>query len=171
MEIPYYLDRFQKSADQFDKELFSQKKLEYKVGVWLESVALKIQQPSWVNVSLTARPFQESVFFSVWLNDESIRVGKLYYNIHALQLRQLAGYSIKSREFADAFRGRFRSFQKKWPNVRVDHGPLTLMEGWVALDENGMEDAIRDLAGKFAEIAFIIDELLAERKKNVGGQR
>jgi len=170
METKYYLERFQKCADQFDKRLFSQKKLEYKVGVWLESVALKIQNPAWVNSSATARPFQESIFFSIWLNDSSIREGKLLYNIHALQLRQLVGYSIQSREFAEAFRGRFQSFQKKWPNVRVDYGPLTLMEGWVALEEAGLEDKISELAGQFAETAFIIDDLLRERKKNVSGQ-
>src|SRR5882757_1032732 len=99
METTYYLDKFQKAVDHFDKEFFSQKKLECKVGVWLQSAALKIQKRSWINASQTTRPFGESIFFSVWLNDESIREGKLYYNIHALKLRQLTGYSIKSREF------------------------------------------------------------------------
>lgn len=167
MKTIYYLDKFQKSVDHFfEKQLFDQKNLEYKVGVWLKSVVLKIQKRSWINTSQAAKPFEESIFFSVWLNDESIRKGRLYYNIHALKLRQLADYSIKSREFADAFRLRFKPFEKKWPNVSVNFGPLTLMEGWVTIDEENLEAIISDLAYKFSEIEFIIDDLLAQRKKH-----
>lgn len=165
METLYYLDKFQKSADRLDKKLFNQEKLEYKVGIWLQSAVLKFQKKSWLNNSPTAKPFKESIFCSVWPNDESIREGKLNYNIHALKLRQLAGYSIKSREFADAFRRRFKPFAKKWPNVSVDFGPLTLMQGWVAFDEENFEAIVIDLSCKFLEIAFIMDDLLAERKK------
>jgi hypothetical protein len=165
MGTAYYLDKFQKTVDHFDKELFSQKKLEYKVGVWLNSVVLKIQKESWLNSVQTAKPFEEAIFFSIWLNEKSIREGKLYYNIHALKLRELTGYSIKSREFAEAFRLGFRPFEKKWPNVSINFGPLTLMEGWVKIDEASLEDIIKDLAYKFLEVEFIIDDLLMERKK------
>jgi hypothetical protein len=165
METNFFLDKFQSSVDQLDKQLFSQNQLELKVGVWLNSVALKIQKKSWLNKSPTARPFEESIFFSVWINDEAIQESKLNYNIHALRLRELTGYSIKSREFAEAFRVRFRKFEKKWPNVSIDFGPLTLMEGWVRIDEKNFENVISDLAYKFVEIQFIIDDLLAERKK------
>src|SRR5882757_5935517 len=108
METKYLLDKFQSSVDQLDKQLFSQSQLELKVGVWLNSVALKIQKASWLNKSPSAKPFEESIFFSVWINDGAIQEGKLLYNIHALKLRELTGYSIKSREFAEAFRARFR---------------------------------------------------------------
>jgi hypothetical protein len=162
------LDKFQKSVDRFDGKLFSQKKLDYKVGIWLESVVLKIQKKSWLNKSPTTVPFSGGIFFSIWINDESISKGKLRYNIHALKLRELEGYSIKSREFAEAFRSRFKSFSKQWPNVSVDFGPLTLMEGWVLLDEKKLPDILIDLANKFLEIEFIIDEVLAERRKHLG---
>jgi hypothetical protein len=165
METIYYLDKFKKSVEQFDRQLFIGKNLEYKVGIWLESVVLKIQKKSWINTSQTAKPFEESIFFSVWLNDESVGKSKLHYNIHALKLRQLTDYSIKSREFADAFRLRFKTFEKEWPNVSVNYGPLTLMEGWITIDEEKLEGIILDLAHKFSEIAFIIDDLLAERRK------
>lgn len=165
MDTNYYINKFEKSLTLTDKQLLSQKKLEYKVGIWLNSVVLKIQKQSWRNTSTTAKPFEESIFFSVWLNEDTIRQGKLYYNIHALKLRQLAGHSIKSREFADAFRLRFKNFEQKWPNVRVDYGPLTLMEGWVAIDEENLDSIISNLAHHFLDIQFIIDDLLAERKK------
>ena len=164
MDTPHYLDIFQKTADRLDSKLFIQKNVEYKVGIWLKSVVVKFQKPSWRNPS-KAKPFEESVFFGIWVNDESLRYGKINYNIHALKLRELQGYSIKSRDFADAFRSAFRPYAKKWPNVSVDFGPLTLMNGWVAMDKENMETIIEDLAYKFLEIAFIIDNLLAERKK------
>jgi len=160
METTHYLNKFKQGVDQFDRELFSQKKLDYKVGIWLKSVVLKFQKKSWINTAQTAKPFEESVFFAIWVNDESIREGKLFYNIHALKLRQLAGYSIKSREFAGAFRSEFKPFQKKWPNVSVNFGPLTLMSVLVTLDEKNFENIIIDLSYKFLEIAFIIDDLL-----------
>ena len=167
METVYYLDKFQKSVDHFNMESFRQKGLECKIGIWLQSVVLKIQNRSWINATPTSRPFEESIFFSVWLNDELIQNDKLYYNIHALKLRELKGHAIKSREFADAFRAKFKPFEKEWPNVSVNFGPLTLMEGWVRLDDKNLEDTIRDLAYKFLKIEFIIDDLLTARKKGI----
>ncbi|SHG20375.1 hypothetical protein [Pedobacter caeni] len=166
IETREYLGRFQKSADELDKLVnFNQKELVYNVGIWLDSVVLKIQNRSWLNTSPETKPFEESVFFSVWLNDESIQKGKIYYNIHALKLRQLTNYSIKSREFSNAFRLRFMPFEKQWPNVSVDFGPLTLMEGWVPFDHEHIEKLVADLASNFLEIAVIIEDLLKERKK------
>ena len=165
MEMPYYLDKFTKSADQIDRNQLSLYEMEYKVGIWLQSVALKMQKKSWLNPGPTARSFEESVFFSIWINDEAIRENKLYYNIHALQLRALTGYSIKSREFAAAFRTRFGPFKNKWPNVSLDFGPLTLMEGWVSIDINHFEKEAVDLAHQFFDLSLILDELLLARKK------
>ncbi|RQO70689.1 hypothetical protein DBR43_22085 [Pedobacter sp. KBW06] len=164
IETGYYLEKFQKSLEQLDKqEAFHQKKLECKVGIWLDSVVLKIQKQNWTNAS--AEPFGEGIFFSVWLNDESIGKGKLYYNIHALKLRGLTGHTIKSRAFAEAFRLQFKSFESKWPNVSVDFGPLTLMEGWVSIiDHEQIPDIVTNLASGFSEIDFIINDLLSERK-------
>jgi hypothetical protein len=43
------------------------------------------------------------------------------------------------------------------------------MEGWVTMDEENFEAIIMDLAYKFLEIAFIIDDLLEEKKKKIHG--
>ena len=51
METAYYLNKFQKIADDLDPKHFSEKKLESKVGIWLHSVALKVQKRSWINAS------------------------------------------------------------------------------------------------------------------------
>ncbi len=165
METSWYLDKFREGADRLDRDLLHRHEMDYKVGVWVRSVVLKLQKKSWADAAPTARPFEGSIFFSIWISEESIREGRLNYNIHAFKLRQLVGYAIQSREFAAAFRSRFKAFEKKWPNVRVDFGPLTLMEGWIGVDLKNFEKELSDLAHRFLEIRFIIDELLAERKK------
>ncbi len=156
-----YLDIFQKSVNQLDRKLFSQKQLDLKVGIWVNSVVLKIQKKSWIK----EKPFEKGIFFSVWINDRSIDNIRLNYNIHALKLREMANYSIKSREFAEVFRSKFKPFEKQWPNISVDFGPQTLMEGWVSIGINNLEGVIKELAYKFLAIDHIIDELLEERKR------
>ena len=51
-----------------------------------------------------------AIFFSVWIN-AGIKEHKLFYNIHALKLRQLKGYNITSRKFASDFREQFKSHE------------------------------------------------------------
>ena len=128
----------------------------------MRSACLKIQKRAWRNED--ARPFEESVFFSVWVNDESLTTQKLNYNIHALKMREQKAYTIKSREFAEAFRSRFKPFEALWPNVSVSFGPLTLMEGWIPIDTKHFEKEIADMAYRFIDIHPIIDDLLRERK-------
>ena len=165
METQLYLDKFQEALHRLNQKPFTQNNLELKVGIWLNSVVLKIQKEAWHNPPTAAQPSPQSIFFSVWISDFGINESKLYYNIHALKLRELQGYTIKSRDFAEAFRARFKPFEEDWPNVSVQFGPLTLMEGWVKIDINTFEDDIATLANKFLAIKFIIDDLLQERKK------
>lgn len=162
MDTPYYLDKFQESLHTLNKQPFIKNGLELKVGIWLDSVVLKIQKKAWLNPG-SANSFQESIFFSIWVNDDTLAKNRLYYNIHALKLRKLKNYRIQSRDFAEAFRARFKPYQSQWPNVSMQFGPLTLMEGWIGVAE--LDDLIPQLSNQFLEIASIIDELLAERKK------
>ncbi len=164
MDTNYYLNKFQKSTDLLDKAAFSDKQLNLKVGVWRDSVVLKIQKKEWLDQN-SANPFGESVFFSVWVSDDTIAENKFYYNIHALKMRELTGYKIKSRDFAEAFRKKFKKYTEDWPNVKSEFGPLTLMEGWVDLDNDHLQHIIKDLATRFLNIQYIIDELLEERKR------
>ncbi|OCX53401.1 hypothetical protein BEL04_03620 [Mucilaginibacter sp. PPCGB 2223] len=158
-----YLKLFQKALGGLDLTTFKQKGLELKAGVWLNSVALKIQKSSWRNDDDI--PFQSAIFFSVWLNDETLSKNKLYYNIHALKLRELNAYKLKSRDFADEFRKQFKQFEDQWPNVSTAFGPLTLMEGWVSIDGSNLENQIQNLAQHLLNIDFIIDGLLERAKK------
>jgi hypothetical protein len=160
-----FLTVFRKAADGLDSKLLTQKKLDVEVGVWLESVVLRMQKSAWANKPYERPQSDAAIFFSIWLNDKALKEYRLFYNIHALKLRQLRGYTITSREFAAAFRSRLKPFEKLWPNVRVDLGPLTLMEGWEKFNAATVEQDVRALAGKFLEIDTIIDELLMSYKK------
>jgi len=165
MQTDHYLNIFQEAVDSLDLAPFTQSGLELKVGVRFNSVVLKIQKPSWRNNSPDAIPFQNSIFFSVWVNDIPLSQDKLYYNIHALKLRKLRAYKLKSRDFAQAFRTQFKPFENQWPNVSTSFGPLTLMEGWVAIGDSNLESQIQNLAQKLLNIHFIIDDLLEASKK------
>jgi len=75
------------------------------------------------------------------------------------------GYNLTSRQFAADFRKMFMKFEKQWPNVSTGYGPLTLMEGWIKLDEATIQADILQLAERFLEMDYLIDELLEKNKK------
>ncbi|MEO5591605.1 MAG: hypothetical protein ABIR15_23095 [Chitinophagaceae bacterium] len=165
MDNTYYLNLFQKTADQLDKKLLGKKQIEVATGIVLESVFLKLYKIKWANPSPNPLTSPSRIFFSVWINDKTIGESKIFYNIHALKLRQLKGYSITSRQLATDFRKKFKSVQKEWPNVSVDYGPLTLMEGWVKLNDAIIQKDILKLAKQFLEMEYMIDELMEKNKK------
>ena len=164
MDEAYYLHTFQKAATQLDKKLLSKKQIEVATGIVLKSVFLKLYKLSWANDTPDPLTSPSRIFFSVWVNDRSIKEKKLLYNIHALKLRHLKGYGITSRELAADFRKGFKSFEKKWPNVSTSFGPLTLMEGWVKLDDDSLQGDILKLAKQFLEVGGLIDEMLKKNK-------
>jgi len=168
MDSTHYLEIYKIAAGQLDKNLLVEKKIAVATGIVLESVFLKLYKTAWANKTHDPLTSPSRIFFSVWINDKAIKENKLLYNIHALKLRQLKGYSITSRDFAAAFRGKFKRFEKGWPNVSTDFGPLTLMEGWVKLNEATIQHDIGKLAKQFLEIEHLIDELLIERKIRAG---
>ena len=112
----------------------ARKQLEIATGLYGDSVFLKLYKQSWASPSEDPLTAKSRIFFSIWISDSDIAEKKLRYNIHALKLRQLKGYSIASRKFAESFRGDFSEFEPQWPNVSVNYGPLTLMQGWIAFN-------------------------------------
>jgi hypothetical protein len=164
MDTLQYLDKFKKAVDKVDKKLLAKKQLEIDTGIWLDSVVLRLQKKHWANNPSEKPHSGSAIFFSVWLTDQSIKDNRILYNIHALKLRQLNGYTITSREFAAAFREKFIRFEQYWPNISVDHGPQTLIQGWKKTELEQMENNILELANKFLEIDVLIDELLTTYK-------
>lgn len=167
MDIPFYLENFQKIVDQLDSKLLNEKSIEVSVGIYLDSVFIKLYKKSWASNPEEALTAESRIFFSVWVNDATLEKQKIMYNIHALKLRKLKGYSIQSRKFAEIFRDSLKDYEQKWPNVSVVHGPLTLMEGWIKLDLENLEKDILKLARNFLEIEHLIDHTLNPFKKEL----
>jgi hypothetical protein len=162
MDILFYLDKFQKITEQIDKKCLNEKSIEVSVGVYLDSVFIKLYKKNWASNPQEALTAESRIFFSVWINDDTIKSQKVMYNIHALKLRNLKGYSIQSRKFAEIFREVFKTYEDKWPNVSTNHGPLTLMEGFVNLDS--FEEEVLKIANTFFDIEHLIDDTLAQFK-------
>ncbi|AEV99447.1 hypothetical protein A4D02_26780 [Niastella koreensis] len=165
MNFRSYLKEFENAAGRLDRNLLAQKEMETETGVWLESVVLRMHKKHWANKPLTQPQGDAAIFFSVWLNDKGVQGNKLFYNLHALKLRQLKAYTLTSREFAAAFREQFKSETDHWPNVSTNFGPLTLMEGWMLFDPADIAESVYKLANQFLEIDSLIDGLLKKYKK------
>jgi hypothetical protein len=181
METAHYLSEFEKAAGGLDATLLAQKGLDVEVGVWLRSVVLRMHKKTWANKPFERPQSDSAIFFSIWLNEKDVKPAHVYYNIHALKLRQLRGYRITSRDFAADFRAGFKPFAPLWPNVSVDFGPLNLMEGWAVLDAAAAADPVASapadssalaiagtvarLAKGFMDLEPLVDALLERRKK------
>ena len=159
-----YLEAFRRVADNLGPTLAQENDLLCKVGTMMDCAVLKVQKLSWTNDAADSLPNESGIFFSLWVGDESLKKNQILYNIHALKLRQLQGYTIQSRDFAAAFRAEFARFHDAWPNVRVDYGPLTLMQGWQEIRPDCFEEDISQLVHQFVRIHPIIDNLLEKRK-------
>lgn len=148
---------------RFDEQ--NHKELICKQGSYKASTVLKLQKPSWTNDPMDRVENTSGIFFSIWTNDRSTVQDRVNYNIHALKLRDLKGYSIKSRDFASDFRKAFAPIRSAWPNVSVEYGPQTLMEGWIEADSVHLEKEILDLMDRFASLSPLIDRLLESRRR------
>ncbi|BFM44571.1 hypothetical protein CFS9_32120 [Flavobacterium sp. CFS9] len=158
MNTSFYLEDFQKAADRIDRKTLDEKSIEVAVGLYLDSVFLKLYKRSWSTNPQEALTAESRIFFSIWVNDSSIEKQKMMYNIHALKLRKFKVYTIESRKFAEVFRKLFKKHEANWPNVTTNHGPLTLMEGWVTLNSENFQEEITELTHKFLKIEYLIDD-------------
>ena len=136
-----------------------------KQGSYQTCSVLKLQKPSWTNDPMDRLENTSGIFFSIWTSDPLRTKNRTNYNIHALKLRELKGYSIKSRDFAFDFRDAFESVRSAWPNVSVDYGPQTLMEGWVRADSVHFEEELLNLMDGFQSLSPLIDRLLESRRR------
>ncbi|SHL84382.1 hypothetical protein [Chryseobacterium polytrichastri] len=164
MDYHFYQQKFQEALDQISLKEFNELGLKISVETILESVALKIYKPEWSSDPHSPLGALSRIFFSIWVSGKTIEEGRLYYNIHALKLRELKGYTIESRRFAEDFRNKFIEYQKEWDNVSVKFGPLTLMQGWRELKTENLQRDIIKLSYSFLEISPIIDETLSHFK-------
>lgn len=158
-----YLEIFERVAGRVRPAL-KKHQLEVLVGSWLGSSVLKVRKLRWSDDQRGSGPTHAGIFFSVWVEEKGLKQNRALYNIHALRLRSLSAYALQSREFAAAFRARFASQQTRWPHVSIEHGPQTLMQGWIALDEDRLEEEAVKLVQLFIPLSDTIDDLLDHRK-------
>jgi hypothetical protein len=137
-----------------NQQKLTENQIDARFGEYQGCPFLKLDKASWHNRGEVAIPGE--IFFSIWLDEK----GRLNYNIHALKLRHLTKFKLQSREFAKDFRAQLILNDHDWPNLSLDFGPLTLMQGWVE-----HESQFEGLVTKFIAIHPIIDELLEEQKK------
>ena len=135
-----------------------------KQGFYDHCPVVKLQRASWTNDRMDRVQNESGIFFSVWIDKDAARKNRANYNIHALKLRQLQGYSITSRDFANDFRDGFASMRDAWPNVSVDYGPQTLMQGWIEIVPKDFEEDTLVLLERFRLVSRLIDRLLESRR-------
>ena len=100
---------FAKIKASFDEQ--SRKGLICKQGPYKACSVLKLKKPSWTNDPTDRVESTSGIFFSIWTNNRLMMKNRVNYNIHALKLRDLKGYSIKSLDFAFDFRNAFASMR------------------------------------------------------------
>ena len=101
---------------------------------------------------------EQGIFFSVWLGDPEVVTRRFNYNIHALKLGSQKRCAAKPVAFARTFRSRFSL--TGWPNISVDYGPQTLMQGWLPLQPATFASDVLGLINRFTATHLIIDDLL-----------
>ena len=126
------------------------------------SSVLYVAKPHWTNRFDHDREKTVGIFFAVWVSDELIEQRLFAYNMHALKLRELRGYKLTSRRFADSFRTAVQAEISEWPGVRTDFGPLTLLEGREHCDPQSFERKATERVSDFIRIHHVVDDLLAQ---------
>ena len=154
------LDAFTRAAARLRGPL-ENRAIETRVGRWLDSDVLKLFKRHWEAESAPGC----GIFLSLWIDADALRRGRVNYNIHALKLRDLPGHKIQSRDFAAAFRAAFASASDSaaWPNLSLDHGPQTLLQGWIATAPGRLESDVAVMTERLIALAPLIDTLLDRR--------
>jgi hypothetical protein len=167
--IKSYLVPFSKACERLREQKWFTNEWSYRVRLYpspdnFTCASLSLMKNSWAN---EGDPWTQRsrIFFSFWTVEETFCSDQIRYNIHALKLRLLKNYKLESRRFAEKFRARLKPMQVKWPNVTVDYGPLTLMEGYINSPLEECEDAIVTQTKRLPALAKIIDELLNANRK------
>src|SRR2546430_5895551 len=104
--LTHYLDLFEHVATRVRPSL-NEHSLDLVAGRWLGCPAIKVRRREWLEEADASKLDQAGIFFSVWVEEKGLKNNRVFYNIHALRLRNMSAFTLKSREFATAFRSVF----------------------------------------------------------------
>lgn len=130
-----------------------------------DTAVIYVSKPSWSNRFDDTRTHTIGIFFSLWLTPTLVGQEMLAYNIHALKLRELPGFTLTAINFASEFRTRVKGLVVQWPGLRMDYGPRTLLEGRVSCTIDCLAKSTTERLVDFVGIHHVIDELLEEHTK------
>lgn len=129
-----------------------------------DSEVLYVAKPHWTNRFDPKREYSIGIFCAIWVSPELLEQQQFAYNIHSLKLRQLQGFKLTSRKFADEFRSAVKASVASWPNVRMDYGPMTLLEGRCECSIDSFSKLVEERVNGFVSIHHEIDKLLDASK-------
>ena len=129
-----------------------------------DTAALYIAKPHWTNRFDLQRETTIGIFCAIWVSADLLKQQQFAYNIHSIKLRQLPGYKLTSRKFANDFRTTVKATVANWPNIRLDYGPLTLLEGRCESTLDTFSESVSERVNGFTTIHHEIDRLLDDGK-------
>jgi len=140
--------------------LLSKHKLICRQMQYKDSAALYLAKPHWTNRFDSERDSTVGIFFTIWVSPELVEQKQFAYNIHSKQIRKLPGFRLASRTFAESFRSAVESRVSNWPGIRLDYGPVTLLEGRETCGMDTFADEVAHRITDFVSIHEEIDKLL-----------
>jgi len=131
-----------------------------------DSESLYLGKPNWTNRFDNDRETTIGIFCCIWVSTKLLKSNQFAYNIHSKKLKSLPGYTLTPTRFASDFRTLVKSPVAKWPNIRLDYGPSTLLEGRESSDIDKFADNVRKRIDGFVKIQHHIDDLLEAAKSS-----
>lgn len=121
---------------------------------------LYLGKSDWTNRFDQDRDSTIGVFCSIWVSDKLLQKRQFAYNIHSKAISKLPGYKLMPRKFANDFRQLVESSVVQWPNIRLDYGPSTLLEGRDTCEPDSFAANVEARISGFVDIHHHIDSLL-----------
>lgn len=123
---------------------------------------LYLAKDNWTNRFDPERKTTVGVFCSIWVSPAMSEKKQFAYNIHSKAIYKLPGYKLVSQKFASDFRNLVASDVENWPNIRLDYGPMTLLQGKDTCELDSFAEKIAARIKGFVDIHHHVDSLLAE---------
>ena len=121
---------------------------------------LYLAKPEWTNRFDPDRESTIGIFCAIWVAPKTLQEGKFSYNIHSKKIRELPGYKLTARKFADEFRELVKDHVADWPAIRLDYGPTNLLEGYDHCSLDDFAKRVNSRIEGFVSIHQEIDSLL-----------